>query len=69
MDQRQLRLRKSIACYFPQGRSGFIPANEIVELTSIVIDGKVRVHWSGSKEGMGFVMVDGNELESCAEPI
>ena len=69
MDQRHLKVRKGIACYFPQGRSGFIPANEIVELTSIVIDGKVRVHWSGSKEGMGFVMVDGNELKSCADPI
>jgi hypothetical protein len=61
------KLLKSIVCYYDKDRSGVIPAGEILEVTSIIIDGKVRVHWSGCKEGMGFVMVDQKELESGSE--
>jgi len=69
MDQAKLKLREAISCYFDKDRSGIIPAGEIVEPTSIIIGGRIRVHWSGSNEGMGFVMVDQKELESYADPL
>jgi len=69
MDQKKLKLRKAIRGYLDKDRSRLIPEGEIVEPTSIIIDGRIRVHWSGSKEGLGFLMVDQNELESWADPI
>lgn len=69
IEQVKLKLREAIACYFDKDRSGVIPAGEIVEPTSTIIDGKIRVHWSGSKEGMGFVMVGKNKLELCADRV
>lgn len=62
------KLHKSVRGYFDKDRFALIPAGDTVEVTTVVIDGRIRVHWSGSTEGMGFVMVDQNELESCSDP-
>jgi hypothetical protein len=70
MNGRKLwKLREPINGYFDENRYAVIQPGDIVEETSIIIDGKIRVHWSGSKEGMGFVMVDQKKLESCADPV
>jgi hypothetical protein len=63
------KVRERIRCDFDKDRFTFIPPGDIVELTEIVIGGKRRVHWSGCKEGMGFVMVDDSELESGSDPL
>jgi hypothetical protein len=63
------RLREDIRCYFDRERLACIPAGDIVEVTQIRIGGQVRVYWGGSAEGMGFVIVDENELESCSDPL
>ena len=65
----KLKLREAIPYDLDRGRSGVIPAGEIVEPTSIILGGKIRVHWSGSTEGLGFVMVDQEKLESCSDRI
>ena len=62
------KLREDIRGYFDKDRFALIPAGDTVEATSIEIEGQIRVHWGGSKEGMGFVMVDKDELESSSDP-
>jgi len=69
MDQVRLKLHEAVECYVDKDRSGLIPAGEIVEPTSIAVGDKVRVHWGGSREGMGFVMVNQSKLESSADPV
>ena len=66
--QLKRKILQSIRCDLDRDRFTFFPPGAIVELTDRVVDGKRRVQWSGSKEGMGFVMVDDDELHSRSEP-
>jgi len=58
-------LKKSVKAWLDQSRSRIIPAGERIELTGLSENGRTRVYWSGSNEGLGGVMIDEIELRDA----
>ena len=66
---KNLLLTKQLRFWLDENRSKFIPAGDWIETTDVRENGSIRIHWDGSNEGMGFGIVDEEELQIAISPL